>query len=206
MGITPNFLEASSYNFAISEKVSPPATVQEGEPFSSPVTIKLSYTNGSAVSGILCIAYVYSYENQEYQLGYRYKLNGGRTKDVEYGISANFKPRDNSLFDQYNSIDYSYTNSTGYVSFPFLRYSVYGYAGSYKLIYTCAGSKMLSSSTTVTTSITSLTFATTPVTSFNMYNPREVDYHIMFRVLALNAQNLGVQGKVATTVTIFSQS
>lgn len=75
------------------------------------------------------------------------------------------------MFEQYNSIDYAYTNSTGYISFPYLRYTIWGYAGDYKLIYQCAGMKILSSATSVTTSITSLTFATTPVSTFNMYNP-----------------------------------
>jgi hypothetical protein len=92
MGISPNFISVKDYSFTISESVSPPASVMEGEPFSTPVVKVIKTNDSTPVKGVLCMAYVYSYADQEYQLGYRYKLLGGRTKDILYSISANYKP------------------------------------------------------------------------------------------------------------------
>lgn len=64
-------------------------------------------------------------------LGYRPKLRGGRVKDVMYGISADYKPDDNNPVDGYNRIDWAYTDDSGQVSFPFLRFTTFGYTGKY---------------------------------------------------------------------------
>jgi hypothetical protein len=70
-----------------------------------------------------------------------------------FAISADYKKDDIDPFST-TSVDYAYTDSDGYISFPDMRYTVYGFAGTYKMLYACDGMIIKSSvTTTVTTTV-----------------------------------------------------
>lgn len=87
-------------------------------------------------------------------LGYRYMLQGGRVKDLEFPFSARFTPDDINPFST-SDTNILYTDESGEVSFPFLRFSIFGYSGSYSLQYYCEGANAPATGPiTVTTSVT----------------------------------------------------
>ena len=108
-------------------------------------------------------------------------------KDIEFGISARYKPADIDPFTT-SDIYYLYTDDNGEVNFPFFRFTIFGYAGTYNLIYMCNGERAKSASDiSVTTSITQIRFAVAHPTYVYFSSPRFIDYHIIFYIECLNA-------------------
>jgi len=111
------------YFFPISLKISQiddlPTEVKEGEPFKDPLKLKIEDENGNPVSGVICFVYIDTFEGKRFPLGYKPFILGGRTKDILYSISADYRFDNNDPFST-KDLEYNFTDSNGEVSFPFL--------------------------------------------------------------------------------------
>jgi len=96
-----------------------PSNVVEGEPFYTPLKLRVLDDLGNPVEGVICFVHVDKYDVFRLPLGYKQTILGGRVKDILYGISASYEPDNNDPFST-KDLDYTYTDSEGGIEFPFL--------------------------------------------------------------------------------------
>ncbi len=96
-------------------------------------------TNGDdPVSDVICTAVVLEYNGNDHAMGYWSKLNGAPSKEILYGITADYTDEDSDPFNESN-LSIVKTDTDGYAYFTHLRYSVWGESSKYKMQYLCDG-------------------------------------------------------------------
>jgi len=184
--------------------VKPPSIVVEGEPFADQPVIRILDQFNNPLSGKMVFAIKVGSRRQIFPANYAMKTVGSAKKDLIYPIPGEYK---DDFMNPMHSHEFVpiLTNSSGYVNFTNLSFSLNGIAGKnvealQTIAFVCDGVESERFDIWVDSKVASLSFLEAPPTIVNINMASET--HLMLSILITGANGKGIRGKTPREIIL----